>query len=64
MLAAVSGALAEQGINIASLSLGRTQKGSKAITAVAVDKPLTDSELEKIIKLDGVEGLHYVSLTS
>ncbi|MDZ7717030.1 MAG: ACT domain-containing protein [Balneolaceae bacterium] len=29
MLASVSGALAEQDINIASLSLGRTRKGSK-----------------------------------
>ncbi len=63
MLAAVSGALAEQGINIASLSLGRTQKGSQAITAVAVDKPLTDDELEPIIELDGVDGLRYISLS-
>ncbi len=63
MLAAVSGALAQQGINIASLSLGRTQKGSNAITAVSVDKKLNDGELEPIVKLDGVNALRYISLS-
>ncbi|MDX1639086.1 MAG: phosphoglycerate dehydrogenase [Balneolaceae bacterium] len=63
MLAAVSGALAEQDINIASLSLGRTQKGSQAITAVSVDKKLTDEELKPILDLDGVDGLRYISLS-
>ncbi|MDR8389707.1 phosphoglycerate dehydrogenase [Aliifodinibius sp. S!AR15-10] len=63
MLAAVSGALAKQDINIASLSLGRTQKGSQAITAVAVDKQLTDDELKPIVGLDGVGGLRYISLS-
>lgn len=63
MLAAVSGALAKQNINIASLSLGRTQKGSNAITAVSVDKRLNDDELQPIVKLEGVEGLRYISLS-
>ena len=62
MLAGVSGALAKQGINIASLSLGRTQKGENAITAVSVDKKMTDAELEPILGLDGVRALQYVSL--
>jgi len=62
MLAAVSGALAKQDINIASLSLGRNQKGVNAITAVAVDKKLTEDELKPIIELDGVEALQYVSI--
>lgn len=62
MLAAVSGALAKQDINIASLSLGRTNKGKNAITAVSVDKKLTDKELQPILELDGVEALQYVSL--
>lgn len=63
MLAAVSGALAKQDINIASLSLGRTQKGSNAITAVSVDKKLNGEELEPIVELDGVEGLRYISMS-
>lgn len=63
MLAAVSGALAQQDINIASLSLGRTHKGSNAITAVSVDKKLDDRELDPILSLEGVNGLRYVSLS-
>ncbi|TYP92102.1 D-3-phosphoglycerate dehydrogenase [Fodinibius salinus] len=62
MLAGVSGALANQDINIASLSLGRTKKGENAITAVSVDKELTDQELKTILDLDGVRALQYVSL--
>lgn len=63
MLAAVSGALAEQDINIANLSLGRAHKGSNAITAVSVDKKLRDEELKPIVELDGVKGLRYISLS-
>lgn len=62
MLASVSGALAKQNINIASLSLGRTEKGKNAITAILVDKKLSSDELKPVIELDGVEGLEYVSL--
>ncbi|MDX1671918.1 MAG: phosphoglycerate dehydrogenase, partial [Balneolaceae bacterium] len=64
MLAAVSGALAKQDINIASLSLGRTQKGSNAITAVSVDKKLEDQELRPIVELEGVNALRYVTLST
>jgi len=62
MLAAVSGALARQGINIASLSLGRTQKGSNAITAVRVDQKLEEKELHPIMDLEGIHALKYISL--
>lgn len=63
MLASVSGALAEQNINIAALSLGRTEKGSDAITAVSVDKKMDESELAKIEALDGIKNLRYISFT-
>ena len=63
MLAAVSGALAKQDINIASLSLGRTHKGSNAITAVSVDKKLDEKDLKPIVELEGVNGLRYISLS-
>ncbi len=62
MLAAVSAALASNKINIAALSLGRNQKGSNAITAVSVDKKLSESELEPITKLEGVETVRYISI--
>jgi D-3-phosphoglycerate dehydrogenase len=62
MLAAVSGALSQQDINIASLSLGRSHKGSNAVTAVAVDKHMSDDELKPLLELDGVNALKYISL--
>lgn len=62
MLAAVSGALAARDVNIASLSNGRTRKGSDAITAIAVDRPLDGEEQEAIGELDGVRALRYVRL--
>ncbi|SMO76529.1 phosphoglycerate dehydrogenase [Fodinibius sediminis] len=64
MLASVSNAMAKQGINIGSLSLGRTGKGSNAITAISVDKKLEEEELEPILALDGIKALKYISLTN
>lgn len=64
MLAAVSSALAKQDINIASLSLGRSHKGSNAVTAVSVDKKMTDDELKPLLELDGVNSLKYISLSN
>ncbi len=63
MLASVAGALAKQGINIGALSLGRAGKGSRAITAVIVDKPLSKEELEPVYELEGVEHVRYVTLS-
>lgn len=63
MLASVSGLLANQGINIAALSLGRSGKGSNAITAVAVDKHLDESERSSIQSMDGIKNVRYISLS-
>ena len=63
MLASVSGALARKDINIAALSLGRSGKGSDAITAVSVDKELNESEQEDLQALDGIQNVRYISLT-
>lgn len=63
MLASVAGKLASQGINIGALSLGREGKGTNAITAVIVDKPLNEEELQGIHDLDGVQNVKYISLS-
>lgn len=63
MLASVSGLLANKGINIAALSLGRSGKGSNAITAVAVDKHLDESERSSIQSMDGIKNVRYISLS-
>ncbi|MEX2603306.1 MAG: phosphoglycerate dehydrogenase, partial [Gracilimonas sp.] len=59
MLASVSGALAKEGINIAALSLGRSKKGSNAITAVSVDKEMDEKDIDIIRKLDGIRQIRY-----
>jgi D-3-phosphoglycerate dehydrogenase / 2-oxoglutarate reductase len=62
MLAAVSSALAAKNINIASLSLGREKKKSRAVTVVTVDKKLTPEEVLEIDKIEGVEKVRYISI--
>lgn len=63
MLASVSGALAEMNLNIGGLSLGRSGKGSNAITAFSIDKQMNEDELAKVSALKGIKHLRYVSLT-
>lgn len=63
MLASVSGALAKQDINIAALSLGRSGKGSFAITAVSVDKKLNEDEIKIVEALDGIKNTRFLSFS-
>jgi len=63
MLASVAGSLAAKNINIGALSLGRAGKGTNAITAVIIDKQLTNEEFKEICKLDGVQNVKYISLS-
>lgn len=63
MLASVAGALAAKNINIGALSLGRAGKGTNAITAVIIDKQLTNDEFKEICKIEGVQNVKYISLS-
>lgn len=62
MLATVGGILARNDINIAALALGRTEKGSLALTAISVDHDIPDSVLEEISQLDGIENARHLYL--
>ena len=64
MLASASSILADQQVNIAALSLGRDQKTAQAITALTVDKKMSDDEIDGIRKMQGINKLHYVSMTN
>ncbi len=57
MLAAVGSVLAEAGINIGSMALGRNQPGEEAMTAIAVDQPLGENLLQRLSSIVGVRGL-------
>ncbi|MDG1755713.1 MAG: phosphoglycerate dehydrogenase [Rhodothermales bacterium] len=54
MLARVGQALADEGINIGSLALGRKVPGTEALTAISVDQPLTREILDKVSHIEGV----------
>ncbi len=61
MLATVGGLLAEAGINIGALALGRTGPGAVALTAISVDEPVPEDVLRGIAALEGVEDVYLVS---
>lgn len=62
MLAAVGSTLAEAGINIAALALGRTGKGSPALTAISVDDDVPGAVLQRVASLEGVAQVRLVVL--
>ncbi len=62
MLAAVGGLLADAGINIGALSLGRTGKGATALTAISVDEAVPAPVLKQIGALEGVQDVHLISV--
>ncbi|HET6568019.1 MAG TPA: phosphoglycerate dehydrogenase [Rhodothermales bacterium] len=62
MLSAVGSVLAENNINIGALALGRTGKGSMALTAISVDEDIPDAVLDQIEGVEGVESVKVVNL--
>ncbi len=62
MLASASSKLAENNVNIANLSLGRTHKNKQAITAFTVDSELSSKDIKDLEDIDGVQDVSYVSL--
>jgi D-3-phosphoglycerate dehydrogenase len=62
MLAKVGSILADASINIAGLSLGRSDVGGKALTVVSVDNGIADDVLAKISTLAGVYEAKVVTL--
>ena len=54
MMAAVSGLLAAENVNIAAVSLGRKSKGDRAVTIMKVDQDVPEGTLVKIRSIEGV----------
>jgi D-3-phosphoglycerate dehydrogenase / 2-oxoglutarate reductase len=57
MLARVGGLLAEGGLNIAALALGRSAPGGMALTVISLDEPIDETTMHAIRELEGVEGV-------
>lgn len=62
MVAAVGGLLAKHGINIASLALGRMDRGGMALSAFAIDEMIPREVLSEIAAIDGVRDVKLVYL--
>ena len=60
MIAEVAQAIADEGINIASLYCSRKQRGRDAFMQVDVDSPLSEQALRRICSLDDVAEARYL----
>src|SRR5947208_10167445 len=60
MISEATRIIAEEGINIASLSCSRKQRGKDAFMQIDVDSPLSDSALKRISSIGDVERAQYV----
>jgi L-serine dehydratase len=60
MISEVTGIIAEEGINIASLSCSRKQRGKDAFMQIDVDSPMSEAALERIREVSDVEEAKYL----
>ncbi|MCM2316900.1 MAG: L-serine ammonia-lyase, iron-sulfur-dependent subunit beta [Thermoanaerobaculia bacterium] len=60
MIHQVAEAIAKEGINIASLSCSRKERGKDAFMQVDVDSPLSQDALERILALEDMEDARYL----
>ena len=54
MIAGISGALAERGINIAQMNLSRESVGGTALSIINMDDPADESTLQRIRDIEGI----------
>ena len=60
MISEVTGIIAEEGINIASLSCSRKQRGKDAFMQIDVDSPMSEAALQRIRAAPDVEEAKYL----
>jgi len=62
MAALVTGAVAEAGVNLADMALGRSPAGDTALMVLATDTAVPDDVLERLRSSPGILDVHTVSL--
>jgi L-serine dehydratase len=60
MISEVTKIIAEEGINIASLSCSRKQRGKDAFMQIDVDSPMSEAALARIRGMPDVEEAKYL----
>jgi D-3-phosphoglycerate dehydrogenase / 2-oxoglutarate reductase len=61
MIGVVGTTLAECGVNIANMSLGRSPKGGSALMAIATDQALPTTAVAALRAAPGITGVHQIS---
>ena len=54
--------LGDNGINIAGMHVGRESEGRQALMVLKIDSPISETLLEKIVQIDGMETARQVGL--
>ncbi|MGN1401258.1 MAG: phosphoglycerate dehydrogenase [Bacillus sp. (in: firmicutes)] len=54
--------LGDNGINIATMQVGRKQAGGEAIMVLSFDKPLSEEMYAKMLELDDITSLHKINI--
>jgi D-3-phosphoglycerate dehydrogenase len=62
MLARVGSLLAEGGVNIACLALGRHEPGTLALTVISLDETVPEKTLTAVRSIEGVQDVRHVSV--
>ncbi len=59
----VGSILGEENLNIASLKLGRKEKGGEALLFIQLDNPVTPDTLDKLVAKDYIIKAHYIHVS-
>lgn len=64
MIGAIGNFAAENGINIASMHLGRRESRGDAISLLEIDAPISSDDLEALRAIEHIRGVHYLNFES
>jgi D-3-phosphoglycerate dehydrogenase len=64
MIGKVGTLLGTHGINIASMDVGRRERGGEAVMVLSIDDPIPADIMEQLTKIDGMENLRFVNLSN
>jgi D-3-phosphoglycerate dehydrogenase / 2-oxoglutarate reductase len=64
MIGKVGTALGNYNVNIASMEVGRRQRGGEAFMILSIDDVVSNDILDEISKIDGVQNLRFVNLSN
>jgi len=55
--------LGDHGVNISNMVVGRDPRGAAAMMGLAIDRPLSDTEIEELLAVEGINAARYIDLS-